>query len=102
MAERAERVETLNPHTGQGPRISRDKYEDMKGAILAALPDSGEGLTLAELAEAAEGRVTPEVFADASIPWFVTTVKLDLEARGLIERVPGAKPQRLRRSSRGR
>ena len=31
-----------------------------------------------------------------SISWYVTTVKLDLEARGLLERVPGATPQRLR------
>ncbi len=33
---------------------------------------------------------------DGSIPWYVTTVKLDLEARGILERVPGKGPQRLR------
>ena len=33
---------------------------------------------------------------DGSIPWCVTTVKLDLEARRVIERVPSASPQRLR------
>ena len=33
----------------------------------------------------------------SSVGWYATTVKLDLEARGLIERVPDARPQRLRR-----
>ena len=32
---------------------------------------------------------------EGSIPWYVTTVKLDLEARGEIERIPGSKEQKL-------
>lgn len=32
-----------------------------------------------------------------SVSWYTTTVKLDLEARGELERVPGSRPQRLRR-----
>jgi hypothetical protein len=30
---------------------------------------------------------------DGSVLWYYTTVKLDLEARGEIRRVPGSKPQ---------
>ena len=33
---------------------------------------------------------------EGSISWYVTTVKLDLEARGEIERIPGLKEQNLR------
>ena len=33
---------------------------------------------------------------DGSISWYATTVKLDLEERKVVERVPGKKPQRLR------
>ena len=36
------------------------------------------------------------ITTEGSISWYVTTVKLDLEARGLIERVPRSRPQRLR------
>jgi hypothetical protein len=30
---------------------------------------------------------------DGSVPWYFTTVKLDMEARGEIRRVPNSKPQ---------
>lgn len=33
---------------------------------------------------------------DGSASWYVTTAKLDLEARGIIERSPGRRPQHLR------
>ena len=33
---------------------------------------------------------------EGSVGWYATAVKLDLEARGELERVPGAKPQRVR------
>ena len=31
-----------------------------------------------------------------SIPWYVVSVKLDLEARGILERIPKTSPHRLR------
>jgi len=30
---------------------------------------------------------------DGSVMWYVTTVKLDLEARGQVKRVPNSRPQ---------
>lgn len=33
---------------------------------------------------------------DGSIGWYYTTIKLDLEARREIERIPGSKPQLIR------
>ena len=33
---------------------------------------------------------------EGSVSWYVTTVNLDLEARGESERVPGSQPQQLR------
>jgi len=43
-------------------------------------------------------QLSPEDLEDiGSAGWYTWTVKLDLKARGFIERVPGSKPQRLRR-----
>ncbi len=38
------------------------------------------------------------VMRDDLVAWYTVTVKLDLEARGLIKRLPGSGPQRLVRS----
>jgi hypothetical protein len=51
-------------------------------------------MTFKELTEEVRGSL--EGSFDGSISWYFTTVKLDLEARGVIERIPNKAPQRLR------
>lgn len=80
------------------PAIDRWKYDAVHTAILSALPRKGEGLPFKEL----PGRVRDLLSAEelenlGSVSWYTTTVKLDLEARGKLKRVPGARPQRLLR-----
>lgn len=93
-----ERQEILNVNTGRSDgTIARDKYEAMKAALLAVIPAGDEGVPFQGLAERVKPHLPSEVFEGASVGWYTTTVKLDLEARGLIERVPKRSPQRLRR-----
>ena len=33
---------------------------------------------------------------DGKVVWYIVTVKLDLEARGILERIPKTSPHRLR------
>ena len=89
----SERVMTLHPAGKQGVSIGREKYELIRQAILASLAQRGEVL-FAELSGAVAAHQAGRF--DGSIGWYTTTVKLDLEARGLIERVPGRSPQVLR------
>ena len=90
---------TRNPGRGKkGPRINSARYDAMKAALLEAIPRTGEGVRFASLPELVEKRLPRALFEGASILWYATTVKLDLEARGLIERVPGVSPQRLKRT----
>ena len=70
----------------------------MKSALLEVIPAEPGAIAFGELRDAVRPHLPTEVFEGASVGWFVTSVKLDLEARGLIERVPGSGPQRLRRS----
>ncbi len=79
--------------TKQGVNISKAKYDSIRGAILAALAN-GKELTLKDLFAAV--RKTLKGKFDGSISWYTTVVKLDLEACEVIERVPKAKPQRIR------
>ena len=88
------RIMALHPDPKkQGTRIDREKYEQIKAAILDAIGEARE-IAFGMLAEAVESRLTAPF--DGSIGWYTTTVKLDLEARGFIEQVPGKRPQHLR------
>lgn len=91
-------VEALNPDPAKAPtRVRKAAYDAYRKALLAEIPRSKAGIEFRALPDLVHARV-PERIASTTRPmWWTTTVKLDLEARGLVERVPGASPQRLRR-----
>ncbi len=93
MTDNHDRIMTLHPQGKQGVNMEREKYGAVRRAILEAIHAAGE-LPFAALAGAVEQRLPPGF--DGSVGWYTTTVKLDLEARGLIERLPGRGAQRLR------
>jgi len=100
MTEQLERVQTLHPDPDRaGVRIDRRRYDAMARALLAVIPRRREGVPFADLARLVRPELAGTAFdRGGSIPWYCVTVKLDLEARGRIERVPGARPQRVRRA----
>lgn len=86
-------IRTLHPEKKQGVNISREKYEIICEAIMATLRGHKE-MTFMNLSRAVEKRVNGNF--EGSVNWYVTTVKLDLEARGVIKRVHHSRPQLLR------
>ena len=96
MSTTDDRITMRNPNTGRDDtRIQRAMYDPVRAAILDAIGETGE-LDFRDLRDEVERRTPPAMWEDASVGWYTTTVKLDLEARGEIERIPRAKPQRLR------
>lgn len=87
------RILTLHPQGKQGVNISQAKYDQVRQTLLGLLRRH-KTMTFAELTQAAAQALRGKF--DGSVSWYVTTVKLDLEARGEIERVAGAGPQQLR------
>lgn len=83
-------IRTLHPEKKQGVNISREKYETICSAILKILKAQKE-MTFMNLSRAVEKEMNGGF--KGSVTWYVTTVKLDLEARGLVKRVPGSRPQ---------
>ena len=82
---------TLHPDPSKhGVNISQGKYDIMREAILACIRAAGE-LPFSDLREAVTDYLGGKF--DGSIGWYVTTVKLDLEARGLIQRAAGHQKQ---------
>ena len=88
-----QRIKTLHPQGKRGVHISGDKYHLVRIQMILALEEFGE-LTLSELKDAVAAHL--EGRFDGSIPWHVDWVKLDLEARGELERTAGVSPQRYR------
>ncbi len=86
-------IRTLHPEKKQGVNISREKYEIIRDAILSALQKQNE-ISFMNLSRAVEKQVNGSF--EGSVTWYVTTVKLDLEARGVIKRVPNSRPQLVR------
>lgn len=74
----------------QGVSIEKAKYETVRSAILTALKKNGS-MSFTDLGNAVEDRLLKNF--DGSLMWYFTTVKLDLEARKEIRRVPKTSPQ---------
>lgn len=86
-------IRTLHPEKKQGVNISREKYDLIRNAILCVLQQKKE-MTFMNLSRAVEKEVKGNF--DGSVMWYVTTVKLDMEARGEVKRVANSRPQLVR------
>ena len=87
------KIRTQHPQGKQGGNISQVKYNQIRTAIVETLREHQE-LGFKELTEAVSHKLQGQF--DGSIPWYVTTVKLDLEARQVIKNVSPGGAQRLR------
>ncbi|UXB18312.1 hypothetical protein K7566_11845 [Stenotrophomonas maltophilia] len=84
-----ERIEIESITTpGHIQRVDRAKYLAMRHALLRALP--APGLTVAQAKQALLPHLPAALFpAGATAGWWLKAVQLDLEAKGVIERVAG-------------
>jgi hypothetical protein len=92
MAE--EKILTKHPLGKSGKNISKKKYQTLKDAVLSALKN--KELTHTELFNELNKSLKDKF--SGNISWYGETVKLDLEARKIIERTP-SKPQKYRMKS---
>ena len=86
-----EKILTKHPSGKTGRNISVQKYETLKKAILASL--GSKSLTHTELFERLNNKLSGKF--EGKISWYGETVKLDLEARKIVERT-STKPQKYR------
>jgi len=84
---------------GRTERVNRAKYEAMRDALLAVLPEEAPGLKVPD-AKAALLPLLPDALFPAGdkAGWWLKAVQLDLEAKGVIRRAP-SKPVQLYRTA---
>ncbi len=86
-----EKILTKHPLGKSGKNISRQNYTTLKQAILLAL--RGKELTHTELLNKVNQSLKGKF--SGNVNWYAETVKLDLEARNIVERT-SSKPQKYR------
>jgi hypothetical protein len=89
-------VENVN-HPGKTSRVDAAKYKAARAAILKLLPKKPPGMTQREMMAAMRDALPQSVFPGTTTSWWMKTVQLDLEAKGLVVR-DGNKPLRWRRA----
>lgn len=94
MKPNTEKILTLHPQGKNGVRIDLHKYNEICEAIYEFAP-LNEAFFMMDLVEHLKQRLS-DTF-DGSVPWYTETVKLDLEARGILVRIPGKGRHRLMR-----
>lgn len=80
---------------GYTSNLNAEKYTAMRSILLKVLPKKAPGITQVEMAKAALPHLPQELWPDGEKSmWWVKTVQLDLEAKGLVIRDSSAKPTR--------
>jgi len=88
-----DKILTLHLDGKQGVNILKRRYDQIKDAILNILEIEGE-VSYQYLSDKLVDEMSDSF--DGKVVWYVVTVKQDLEARGIIERVPRTSPHKIR------
>lgn len=94
--DKEEKILTLHPEGKKGVNILKRRYDLIAEFIISTLRKKSE-ITFQNLTDLAEQKLANKF--DGKITWYMVTVKLDLEARGIIERIPKTSPHKLRLKS---
>ena len=88
-----EKILTLHPDGKKGVNILKRKYKIISDFIVKTVKECGE-ITYKELSELAVEQLSDSF--DGKVVWYIVTVKLDLEARKIIERIPKTSPHKIK------
>ncbi len=87
------RIMTLHPAGKEGVYICAEKYKMIRDSILGTLSHQEKPVLFQELIHSVRNDLGDSF--KGSISWYVTTIKLDLEARDLIHCARGRGPQKI-------
>jgi len=89
-----QKVQLKHPQGKKAISIDKDKYELLKKQLTKFLTDHS-GATFAAISKAISKELTvKKIKFEGSLDWYLEWVKLDLEARQIISRVPKTTPQK--------
>lgn len=87
-----QKIQLLHPAGKKAVSIHKEKYDLLKNSIINSLKTSGE-FTFAEMLQYTDDDFKKnQIKFEGSLGWYLEWVKLDLEARKVIERVSNKYP----------
>lgn len=89
-------AENVN-HPGKTHRVDAAKYKAARAAMLRLQPKRAPGMTQSEMMAAMRKALPRATFPGTTSSWWMKTVQLDLEAKGLVVR-DATKPLTWRRA----
>ncbi|MDP9229060.1 MAG: hypothetical protein M3O67_00140 [Bacteroidota bacterium] len=93
-----QKIQLKHPAGKHAVSIDKDKYDTIKKALVNSLKKKVE-LTHKEILQAiTEDFKKNKIKFEGSLEWYMESIKLDLEAGKIIERIPGKSPQKFRLS----
>jgi hypothetical protein len=82
-----ERIQLKHPAGKHAVTMAKDKYEPMAEAIIKSLQQHGE-VTHTEMTHAVTGYFKKnKIKFEGAVEWYMESVKLDLEAKKIIQRI---------------
>ncbi|MFK7807411.1 MAG: hypothetical protein AB8F74_06355 [Saprospiraceae bacterium] len=87
------KILTLHPQGKKGVNILKRRYDLIRSFIIKTI-EAHKEISYEDLSDLAVKELTSTF--DGKVVWYIVTVKLDLEARGIIERIPKTSPHVLR------
>ena len=89
-----QKIQLQHPQGKKAVSISKDKYELLKTEIVEYLTKNADA-TFSDISKAiAHDFKEKKIKFDGSLMWYLEWVKLDLEAKQIITRVPKTSPQK--------
>ncbi len=74
---------------GKTYQVDAAKFMAMRAAVMAVLPKAAPGMAVADLIDGVKAHLPQDLFpGGATAGWWVKSVQLDLEAKGVIARAP--------------
>ncbi len=89
-----QKIQLKHPQEKKAVSINKDKYELLTTETVQYLTENKDG-TFSEISQRiAQSLKEKKIIFDGSLNWYLEWVKLDLEARQIITRVPKTSPQK--------
>ena len=89
-----ERIQLKHPAGKHAVTMAKDKYEVMSKAIIKSLKKHGD-VTHTEMTQAVKDYFKKnKIKFEGAVEWYMESVKLDLEANKIIERISGKPAQK--------